>query len=53
MTTKKAWLERVGARPAVVRGLEVGQDYARPPVDLSKDEEARKILFGNNPKRTT
>ncbi len=49
----KAWLERVGARPAVVRGLEVGQDYARQPVDLSKDEEAQKILFGNKPKRQT
>jgi hypothetical protein len=51
MTRKKAWLDRVGARPAVLRGLEAGQDYASPPVDLSKDEEARKILFGNKPKR--
>jgi GSH-dependent disulfide-bond oxidoreductase len=39
----KAWLERVGARPAVQAGRAVGKD-ARS--DLTKDREAQKILFG-------
>lgn len=40
----RAWLDRVGARPAVVRGLAVGADLrAEQP---STDEEARKHLFG-------
>ena len=38
-----AWLERVGARPAVVRGAGVSQE-ARS--DLTQDREAQKILFG-------
>jgi GSH-dependent disulfide-bond oxidoreductase len=39
------WLESVLARPAVQRGLDVASD-ARQNVDLSRDEEARKVLFG-------
>jgi GST-like protein len=38
------WLERMAARPAVARGMAVRVD--QPSVDISKDEEARKILFG-------
>jgi GST-like protein len=42
----KAWLERIGARPAVKRALKVGADWSKPVVQGSMDEEARKILFG-------
>ena len=38
-----AWLERVGARPAVAKGAAVAQE-ARS--DLTQDREAQKILFG-------
>jgi GST-like protein len=41
----KRWLDAVAARPAVQRGLAIrSEDRGR--VDLAKDEEARKILFG-------
>ena len=40
----KAWLERMTARPAVERGLAVGREL-RAQVDLSKDDEARKVMF--------
>jgi GST-like protein len=36
-----AWFERVGKRPAVKRGLEVGKDLRKPMTDADK-----KILFG-------
>ncbi len=39
----KRWLETVTARPAVSRGLEVGQEYRR---NLADDKEAQKVLFG-------
>lgn len=41
----KAWLERVGARPAVKRGFAVGQEL-RKELNPASSEEARKILFG-------
>jgi len=41
----KAWLERMGGRPAVMRGLDVAKDQ-QGNVDLSKDDAARKVLFG-------
>lgn len=40
----KRWYEHVGERPAVRRGLEVGEELRRPIEDL--DEEARDVLFG-------
>lgn len=40
----RAWLDRVGARPAVVKGLEVGRELTER--DKPLDEEARKVLFG-------
>jgi GST-like protein len=46
----QAWLARVGVRPGVIRGMAVGKDLAAQQVDLSKDEEAQKILFGNKSK---
>ena len=39
----KSWIDAMLARPAVARALEIG---ATPPVDLSTDKEAQKILFG-------
>jgi GST-like protein len=38
------WQERLMARPAVQRGLEVKPDGE--PLDLSTDKEAQKVLFG-------
>ena len=43
----KAWRARVGARPAVQRGMEVGQDLAAAQTNLATDAEAQRILFGN------
>jgi GST-like protein len=40
----KRWYEEVGARAAVRRGMEVGEELRRPIKDL--DEEARDVLFG-------
>src|SRR5690606_22569301 len=40
----RAWFERMKARPAVIRGLEVGKEVRKP--DLATDKEAQKILFG-------
>jgi GSH-dependent disulfide-bond oxidoreductase len=42
----KAWFERMSARRAVRRSLEVGAAFRQQVLDLNKDEEARKILFG-------
>jgi hypothetical protein len=39
-----------GARPGVIRGMATGKDLAPQQVDLSKDKEAQKILFGNRSK---
>jgi GST-like protein len=41
----KAWFERMKARPAVEKGLAVGKER-REQMDLSKDKEAQKIMFG-------
>jgi GST-like protein len=38
------WLDRLMERPAVVRGLEVKTDH--PPLDLSQDKEAQRVMFG-------
>jgi GSH-dependent disulfide-bond oxidoreductase len=39
----RAWLDRIAARPAVLRALSI---KAPAPTDLARDEEARKVLFG-------
>jgi len=41
----KRWLDRMKARPAVERGMHVRVEEAGK-IDIAKDEEARKILFG-------
>jgi GST-like protein len=44
------WLDRVGARPAVRRGMAVGADLPRsaPPRDTAEHREFTKALFGQN-----
>ncbi len=41
----KRWFEKVGGRPAVQRGLEVGRELRKPIEEL--DEESRNRLLGN------
>jgi GSH-dependent disulfide-bond oxidoreductase len=41
----RRWYESVGARPAVRKALEVGEELRRPLEDM--DEETRRMLFGN------
>jgi len=40
----KAWIERMEARPGVQRGLAVKAEGEK--LDLSKDKDAQKVLFG-------
>ncbi len=44
-----AWLERVGSREGVARGMAVGKDEAAR-VNLATDKDAQKILFGQKPR---
>ncbi|PWK75705.1 glutathione S-transferase family protein [Aminobacter sp. AP02] len=39
----KRWFETLTARPAVIRGMAVGEDHRR---NLADDKEAQKVLFG-------
>ena len=39
-----AWFDRMTARPAVIRGYEVGKELRRPIAAM--DEQAKKVLFG-------
>ena len=39
----KRWFDAMQARPAVMRGVEVGQEYRR---NLAGDKDAQKVLFG-------
>lgn len=39
----KRWFEAIAARPAVVRGVEIGEERRR---NLADDKEAQKVLFG-------
>ena len=41
----KAWFERMEARPAVMRAVDLAKEV-QGTVDLSKDDPARKVLFG-------
>jgi GST-like protein len=41
----KRWFETMMARPAVQRGLAVGEDHRRPVEDVVQDEAVRKMLF--------
>lgn len=39
----KRWFETITARPAVIRGLALGQEHRR---NIAEDEQAQKVLFG-------
>lgn len=39
----KRWFETIMERPAVIRGLEVGQEHRR---NIAEDKDAQKVLFG-------
>lgn len=39
----KRWFDAMQARPAVMRGVEVGQEYR---LNLAGDKDAQKVLFG-------
>jgi len=41
----KAWIERMKARPAVAKGLELGLEY-RKKMALDKDKDQQAVLFG-------
>jgi len=45
----KAWFETIAARPATQRAYALGEPI-RNGFDLTKDEEARKVLFGQGAK---
>jgi len=46
----KAWFERIGARPAVQRAVQVGAEE-REKWNLAQDKEAQKILFGQRARK--
>jgi glutathione S-transferase/GST-like protein len=49
----KAWMERVGARPAVVKGRAVGEALRGNLASSGRDaEQARKMLFGQRARKT-
>ena len=39
----KRWFEKLMARPAVIKGLAVGEEYRK---NLADDKQAQKVLFG-------
>ncbi|CAN5788965.1 glutathione S-transferase N-terminal domain-containing protein [soil metagenome] len=45
------WFEQVGARPAVERGLAVGEELRQPIEEV--DEESKNRLFGNTGRKQT
>jgi len=42
----KRWYETLMARPAVVRGMAVGEEFRSRPADLKENAEIRAVLFG-------
>lgn len=44
----KRWLDDVGSRPAVQRGMQVGAAFAEDPATLSADERARRAKVLQN-----
>ncbi len=47
----KRWFETVGARPAVRRGIAVGEEHRGRPEDLKTDDKAWEVLFGAGQRR--
>jgi len=47
----KAWLDRMAARPAVAKGVDVGKDLRAPGYSIGDDKEAQAILFGQKARK--
>ncbi|MEM7016370.1 MAG: glutathione S-transferase N-terminal domain-containing protein [Pseudomonadota bacterium] len=45
----KDWFERIGARPAVVKGFAIGDDFHKQ--QTLTDDDARKVLFGQRARK--
>ena len=45
----KRWFETIEARPAVIKAIEVGQEYRSKPEDMT--DETRKVLFGQRARK--
>jgi GST-like protein len=45
----KRWYDEIAARPAVVRGMAVGDEKRSSPDRLKNDDKAHAILFGGKP----
>ncbi len=46
----RAWLDRMKARPAVHKGIDIGKDI-RAKSNLATDKEAQKVLFGQRARK--
>ncbi len=46
----KRWYQTVKARPAVIKGIDVGKDHSAR-TNLADDKEAQKILFGQTARK--
>jgi GST-like protein len=46
-----AWFQRIAARPAVAKAVEVGRDLRLKSSDIAKDKEAQAILFGQRARK--
>ncbi|MBZ0162336.1 MAG: glutathione S-transferase N-terminal domain-containing protein [Notoacmeibacter sp.] len=42
----KRWFEAMMARPAVEKGIRVGEEHRRRIADIAEDKEAQAVLFG-------
>ncbi len=42
----KRWFETMMARPAVEKGIRVGEEHRRRIADIAEDKEAQAVLFG-------
>lgn len=46
----KKWMERVGARPAVQRAMQLGRDMRGPQQDLRSSQDARRMMLNPKPR---
>jgi GST-like protein len=48
----KGWLEELGERPAVQKGMSIGAELQEDPAKLSAEEKARRLKILNNQRAT-